>query len=330
MTKSFSVCGFHHHSIQGTNFEELATTLSAQSPTKVMMPVGKQPLFYNMHLLVAGPVSVIASTYKGDLVMRHRDPTDAYVLLVPLEGRAVITKDGRDFLSEGNRTIVADGGSEETVRFIGFRKHLGLKVSHGELRRRLEQRLNVPVHGNLDLAREIDLSTGAGLALARLAAFMHLELGDGTLQQSPAALGNLSDGLIDLMLDAIPHRYSGRLRIVEPPLPWHVKRAVDYMHAHMSEPLTMNQIASVCGVSMRTLQMGFREFRMVTPMAYLQQLRLDAAHQELSKGDRSQPVKNIALKWGFAHAGRFSIAYRKRFGVSPSDATRIPAHHLID
>lgn len=328
MAKSFSTCGFHHRSIQGTDVDELAATLSGQSSTKVIRPASDQPFSYDMHLFAAGAVSVIASTYKGDLIMHHQDPTDVYVLLVPLEGLAVITKNGHDLLSEGNRGVVVDGRSDETIRFIGSRKHVGLRVSHGEMRRRLEHRINSPVRGNLDLAREIDLTTGAGLALARLAGVMHLGLSDGTLQQSPAALGNLSDGLVDLMLDAVPNRYSGRLRAVEPPLPWHVKRAIDYMHAHLSEPLTMNQIASVCGVNLRTLQMGFQEFRMVTPMAYLQQLRLDAAHEELSKGDRSQSVRSVALKWGFAHIGRFSIMYRRRFGVSPSDTIRMPAYRL--
>jgi len=40
--------------------------------------------------------------------------------------------------------------------------------------------------------------------------------------------------------------------------------------------------------------------------------------QTLVHADAEETVTAIALKWGFSHIGRFSIAYRERFGESPS------------
>jgi transcriptional regulator GlxA family with amidase domain len=52
-------------------------------------------------------------------------------------------------------------------------------------------------------------------------------------------------------------------------------------------------------------------------MRYLRNLRLAHAREALQKGRVAQ-VNEAVSRWRFAHAGRFSIEYRRRFGESPS------------
>ena len=52
-------------------------------------------------------------------------------------------------------------------------------------------------------------------------------------------------------------------------------------------------------------------------MRYVRDLRMQRARDELASGVNAH-VADCALRWGFAHPGRFSIEYRKRFGESPS------------
>jgi AraC-like DNA-binding protein len=40
--------------------------------------------------------------------------------------------------------------------------------------------------------------------------------------------------------------------------------------------------------------------------------------EDLQAG-RAQSVARAARRWGFAHAGRFSVEYRVRFGELPSE-----------
>ncbi|NKM99298.1 helix-turn-helix transcriptional regulator [Rhizobium changzhiense] len=94
------------------------------------------------------------------------------------------------------------------------------------------------------------------------------------------------------------------------------------MHTNVSRGVTLNEIAEACGVSIRTLQSGFRKFRMTTPIAYLEHLRLHAVRRELSSGESDQSVRGVAQKWGFTHVGRFSGQYRRRFGELPSQTLR--------
>ncbi|MGD9480291.1 MULTISPECIES: helix-turn-helix transcriptional regulator [Rhizobiaceae] len=91
------------------------------------------------------------------------------------------------------------------------------------------------------------------------------------------------------------------------------------MIANIAEPLTLDKIAAVSGVSERALQMGFRQFKMTTPMAYLRYLRLEAMHQDLKGGQPGMELKEVGLRWGFLHMGRMAAEYRSRYGELPSE-----------
>jgi AraC family ethanolamine operon transcriptional activator len=85
-------------------------------------------------------------------------------------------------------------------------------------------------------------------------------------------------------------------------------------------PLTAMELAMAVDVSQRTLNYAFQNVLDMTPCSYLQMHRLNAAHRELAVADpKVSTVTNIALKWGFNHAGRFSILYRKLFDEMPSE-----------
>jgi transcriptional regulator GlxA family with amidase domain len=101
-----------------------------------------------------------------------------------------------------------------------------------------------------------------------------------------------------------------------------VKWAIDFMQEHIAEPISLNDIAMAAKVSVRTLQQGFRQFRDTTPMAYLHELRMAAAHRDLLASDAKQGIADVALRWGFTHLGRFAAEYRKRFGQLPSQTLK--------
>ena len=54
---------------------------------------------------------------------------------------------------------------------------------------------------------------------------------------------------------------------------------------------------------------------------YLRDLRMERARAELVSGE-CQNDAGVALRWGFAHLGRFSASYKARYGESPSQSVR--------
>jgi len=98
-----------------------------------------------------------------------------------------------------------------------------------------------------------------------------------------------------------------------------LRTAVEFIHAHASEPIGPTEVAASAGLSVRGLQSAFQRVLDVRPIAYIRLVRLDAAHAELAAADpRTRSVTEIAHAWGFGNPGRFSSAYLARFGEYPS------------
>jgi adenylate cyclase len=116
-----------------------------------------------------------------------------------------------------------------------------------------------------------------------------------------------------------------RIEVSEPNdervLPQHVRRALAYMRANMPERITVEDLASACAVSERTLLRQFQQFVGLPPLAYLRRLRLNAARAKLVDPQNNDGVADVAMRCGFSHLGRFATEYGRLFGETPS-ATR--------
>ena len=98
-----------------------------------------------------------------------------------------------------------------------------------------------------------------------------------------------------------------------------VRRADDYLRAHLGGPLSVLDLCRELAVSERALHYAFREVRGLSPMAYFKASRLNAVRQELKAAPAgTTTVHAITRRWGFWHAGEFAAAYRRLFGELPS------------
>ena len=100
--------------------------------------------------------------------------------------------------------------------------------------------------------------------------------------------------------------------------PRHVTLVEDYILKNAEKPISMKDLEGIAEVSARTIHHAFRRFRGYPPKAWLQAVRLERAHRRLLAADPGERVTAIARSCGFAHLGRFSGAYKKRFGELPS------------
>jgi AraC-like DNA-binding protein len=102
-----------------------------------------------------------------------------------------------------------------------------------------------------------------------------------------------------------------------------LRRAVAFIDENLERNIGVADIARAIHVTPRTVQLMFRRHLGTTPTGYLRRVRLDQVHHDLRSADpASATVSEIAARWGFAHAGRFSALYRQAHGCAPNVTLR--------
>lgn len=102
----------------------------------------------------------------------------------------------------------------------------------------------------------------------------------------------------------------GRLERREP----RVAAAVRAMEGALDRPLPAEALARRAGVSVRRLEMLFRETLGTSPGAYYLGLRLAAARRLVT--DTALPLAEVAERTGFASLSAFSRAFRRHVGLT--------------
>ena len=96
--------------------------------------------------------------------------------------------------------------------------------------------------------------------------------------------------------------------------------AARLMETNIEEPIPLDELASLVGVSRRQLERLFKRYLNMVPTRYYLHLRLTRARQYLLQTDLS--IAEIALACGFVSAPHFSKCYRELFGRSPREERR--------
>jgi len=94
-----------------------------------------------------------------------------------------------------------------------------------------------------------------------------------------------------------------------------VGRALKYVTDHISDPLTVEDIADAVGVSRRTFSRAFAKHAKVTPSAFVDQIRIDFARKLLEETD--VPLKTIAFRSGFHTATQMRATFSRQLNTTP-------------
>ena len=97
-----------------------------------------------------------------------------------------------------------------------------------------------------------------------------------------------------------------------------MRRVEEFIEANWNQPVSIDAIAEITGISARAIFRAFRRSRGYSPMAFAKKVRLRHAQELLVAPDEDTTVTGIALKCGFANPGHFAREYREVFGHLPS------------
>ncbi|UKO96892.1 helix-turn-helix transcriptional regulator [Nostoc sp. UHCC 0870] len=96
-----------------------------------------------------------------------------------------------------------------------------------------------------------------------------------------------------------------------------IHHAREILHFCLENPPSLVELAQIVGVSDRTLRYGFKTLFGTTVFNYLTEKRLERAEQLLRNGGGT--VAEVANLLGYSHLGYFAAAFKRQFGITPSE-----------
>jgi len=94
-----------------------------------------------------------------------------------------------------------------------------------------------------------------------------------------------------------------------------VSAVLEYVRGHLSEPLTVADMADLVRLSPSAFAHLFRDVTGRSPYQFVKEMRLDRARELLVDGDLT--VARISKEVGYASVSHFISEFRGRFGVTP-------------
>ncbi|MFJ1598512.1 AraC family transcriptional regulator [Streptomyces sp. NPDC088261] len=268
-----------------------------------------------------GPVGLGDVTFPHDWAVTCDDVGAHYYVHLPLAGRFDSRHRGVDLTHTREATAVfRPGGGSFTGRWAAGYHALCVRFDLPSMNAALARLLGDRTPARITFGHTMNTAAGFGRGWADLLLSVNRQsTAPDSLLHQPLVAAPLAESMVNGFLLAATHSYSEQLRTpVGAARPAAVRAAVDLIEADPRAPLTVALLASSCDVSVRTLQNGFRRHLGMSPMAYVREVRLRRAHEELRAADPfAESVAAVARRWGFRHLGRFAAAHEATYGQTP-------------
>jgi AraC-like DNA-binding protein len=272
----------------------------------------------------AGGLCASLTRYGGFGYDAHIGPDSDPHAVVVLQGDGVISPAREELYFTGGDAFMppADRSHVTSMHDVGLAI---VQVPSAVVGRLAEEAAGLPA-ADLRFESMPPVSAARQAAWARTAGFICHELvSSGITEVSPLIAQEMTRLAAVGLLETFPNT-TMTVAYTEGPgwvSPAAVRRAAAFIDAHADQPITLANIAASAGTTGRAVQHAFRCYGM-TATWYLRRVRLARAHQQLRAADPASgvTVAAVARRWGWASPSRFSAAYRRQFGLPPSQTLR--------
>ncbi|WP_234389002.1 helix-turn-helix transcriptional regulator [Streptomyces sp. AS58] len=142
-----------------------------------------------------------------------------------------------------------------------------------------------------------------------------IEESAGELRNSISAQNMARDACASLMSSIVSQRPGGGIADNSSATVAAAKKVI--MDNLTSCELSPQMVARAVGVSLRTLHRAF-SLTGDSVMSFTRRMRLQEAHEELGRADRSASVSEISARWHFADASHFIRHFKAAYGETPA------------
>lgn len=290
----------------------------------------KERFAWRVNHLELGPLTLVANETTSSVWADCEGVDDAYLMSVPLGDDAAETSVGQVVtpLVRGRSGVIVSPRQRSKVVVRSGSRTLQLSVP-----RRTVLDAMTTLTGREP--RDVTFHTRLALDVPEVASFTRMlarVVKEADLEQpgftAPGAAERWAEALIFRLLLCQPHGEAALFAVTsQAAQPRYVRRAAEYLDAHLDRDVTMAELTQVTGVSARSLQSGFQKAHGCSPLTFARVRRLERARVLFLTHDGALTVSEVAQRVGIAHLGRFSGYYRQQFGESPT--TTLARSHSV-
>jgi AraC-like DNA-binding protein len=133
---------------------------------------------------------------------------------------------------------------------------------------------------------------------------------------SPTRAARLRTALLTLLFDLLDLNVPD----AAPAYQTRVRKAIGWAESRPEKAPTLEELATVAGLSVSSFKRVFKEVAGIPPHAYLLRRRIERAQSRLRKGDRT--VTEVAFECGFPSSQYFATVFKRVTGLTPNDVLR--------
>jgi AraC-like DNA-binding protein len=274
--------------------------------------------------ITLGDVTLNYLDYGAEVRITPGELNSFYLIQIPLQGSAEISC-GKDSIHSDIATASIPNPLEKLdMVWHAGNPQLMVYINRVTLEKRLEDLIGREIHVPVKFDLGMDLTTQKAKSWRNLIDTLVSDVDHEGLTMHAGIRNQFQDLIITGLLLSQKHNYSESIGTsIEPITSRSVRLAMAACEANPQDPLTVTDMARYAGVSIRSLQDGFKKYVGMSPTDYLRNVRLNRVREELlAERSFDSSIADIAFTWGFTHLGRFAKIYHERFGELPSETIR--------
>lgn len=308
-----------HRIVDTTDVDQAREAFSRAYTRATVEPSANTPFGFSLDVASSGSVHVFQGNWSSGVCISGPAIADCYFLVFSVSGIATGMHGTDEFaMVPERRGVVFSPLQPATMKLEGKTCANNMRLEQAALTAHWTNLTGQTLPEPIRFAADIDLARTGSAAVYHIAQLFRREA--ERLDGSRLVLASLRDALFTTLLTGQPHNASGQLGAPPPRVaPGCVRRAEEYIAAHATEPITLADVIAAAGVPARSLYAAFESCRGTTPMAFLRDRRLELARQRLLQAQATSSVAGVVRDLGLGNPGRFSAAYKQRFGESPSE-----------
>ena len=271
-----------------------------------------------------GDVTLNYLNYGTEVQISPGELNSFYLVQMPLAGSAEIKSGQEKIHSNSNLASIPNPIDKLDMTWHANNPQLLVYISREKIESQLQKMIGCELHIPVKFDLGMDLTNARTKSWRSLVDTLVSDVDNGGLTMHSGVRNQFQDLIISGLLLSQHHNYSESINTkIEPAAPRAIRLAISACEENPQESYTITELANIAGVSIRSLQDGFKKYIGMSPTDYLREVRLQRVREDLlSEQSLKKSVSEIAFSWGFTHLGRFAEYYFKRFGELPSETLR--------